>query len=291
MNLRQLEVFQAVMDQGGITRAAVALNVSQPSVSKTIKHLETQLRLQLFLRDKGRLVPTPEAVALYEEASKVYVGLRSILNIAEEMRSGRAGRLRIAASGVLGIDFLPRELSIFLKDRPNIKSSIVVRHVSKVEEMLASQQIDLGLVLFPADSPSINCSDIGQCRLVCVVSKNHKVSNKSALSPLDLQDVDLICYDELQPLGKLIETEFHKLGIPLRIGINVELCTTACSLARYSGKIAIVDEFTALAFPDLVSIPFEPEILVPISLLTPTHRPSSLIAQEFVRQIRESLKP
>lgn len=290
MNLRQLEVFQAVMDQEGITRAAIALNVSQPSVSKTIKHLESRLGLQLFLRDKSRLVPTPEAVALHEEVSKVYVGVRSILSIADEMRSGRAGKLRIAASGVLGIDFLPRELSEFLKHRPGIKTSMVVRHVSHVEEMLASQQVDMGLVLFPKTSPSVDCSDIGRCRLVCVVGQSHKFSHKSTLSPVDLADCSLICYDALQPLGRLIEEAFHRSGVSLRIGVNVELCTTACSFVRYSGEIAIVDEFTASIFPDLVSIPFKPEISVPISLLTPTHRPCSLIARQFVAQLKESLQ-
>jgi DNA-binding transcriptional LysR family regulator len=157
--------------------------------------------------------------------------------------------------------------------------------------MLASQQVDLGLVLFPSGSPSVDCAEIGHCRLVCVVDRSHKFCGKKSLFPVDLAQDSLICYDEHQPLGRLIEGAFHKSGVSLRISINVELCTTACSLARYSGKIAIVDEFTASAFPDLVSIPFQPEISVPISLLTPTHRPSSLIAEEFVAQLKESLQP
>ena len=65
MNIRQIEIFRAVMQAGSITGAAHLLHVSQPGVSRMLAHIELQLGLALFERTRGKLRPTPEAQALY----------------------------------------------------------------------------------------------------------------------------------------------------------------------------------------------------------------------------------
>ncbi len=72
MNLRQLEIFGAVMSTGTTVGAANMLNVSQPAVSQMILHMEDQLKFKLFHRHRGRLVPTQEAQILYEKAQRVF---------------------------------------------------------------------------------------------------------------------------------------------------------------------------------------------------------------------------
>lgn len=83
MNLRQLEVFYAIMQAGTVSGAARLLHVSQPNVTRVLAHTEQQLSFALFERVKGRLVPTQEAKALLPEAEKVYQQLgqfRSLTN-------------------------------------------------------------------------------------------------------------------------------------------------------------------------------------------------------------------
>ena len=66
MNYRHLEVFFTVMTSKTVTEAARKLCISQPSVTTTLKHAETQLGIMLFQREGGRLVPTQEAQVLFE---------------------------------------------------------------------------------------------------------------------------------------------------------------------------------------------------------------------------------
>lgn len=70
MNLRQLEIFGAVMSTGTTVGAANLLNVSQPAVSQMILHMEDQLKFELFHRQRGRLVPTQEAELLFTRPRK-----------------------------------------------------------------------------------------------------------------------------------------------------------------------------------------------------------------------------
>ena len=72
MNLRHIEVFHAVYQSGSVSAASRALNVSQPSVSKVLKHAESRIGFRLFRLVKGRLVPTDEAHTLFREVDDIY---------------------------------------------------------------------------------------------------------------------------------------------------------------------------------------------------------------------------
>jgi DNA-binding transcriptional LysR family regulator len=78
MRLRQIEVFHAVYANGSISAAARGLNVSQPAVSKVLRHTESQLGISLFNLVRGRLVPTDEAHALFREVDEVFSRISSL---------------------------------------------------------------------------------------------------------------------------------------------------------------------------------------------------------------------
>ena len=71
MNLKQLEVFYAIMNTGSVTAAARSLHVTQPAVSNVLKHMEQQLEFKLFERKGGRLFPTPEANHLLPDVNEI----------------------------------------------------------------------------------------------------------------------------------------------------------------------------------------------------------------------------
>jgi DNA-binding transcriptional LysR family regulator len=71
MNLRHIEIFHAVYVNGSVSAAARALNVSQPSVSKMLRHAESCSAFQLFQRTSGGLVPTQDAHVLFTEVSEI----------------------------------------------------------------------------------------------------------------------------------------------------------------------------------------------------------------------------
>ena len=93
MNLRQLEVFYAIMQAGTVSGAARLLHVSQPNVTRVLAHTEQQLSFALFERVKGRLVPTQEAKALLPEAEKVYQQLGQFRSLTNKVKQDVTERL------------------------------------------------------------------------------------------------------------------------------------------------------------------------------------------------------
>src|SRR3546814_17260281 len=77
LNLRQIEVFRAVMSTGSISGASKVLHVSQPAVSRLLSYTETRVGFPLFERIKGRLYATPEAKRLFREVDRKSTRLNS----------------------------------------------------------------------------------------------------------------------------------------------------------------------------------------------------------------------
>lgn len=287
MNLRQLEILQAVMENGSVTGAAKALNISQPSVSKMLRHAESQLGIELFRRVKSRLHPTPEARALKEEMLRVYRGLKSIESMAREMRAGREGHLRLAATSALGLNLAPKVLASFLEKRPTVRSSLMVRPVEQVEEMVASQQTDLGLVLFPTGNLSVKTATLSVARMVAVVPKGHELAGRERLNPGDFADYRYIGFDRQTPFGRMITTYFQNAKVSVDNAAEIELCSAACSLVSAGVGIAIVDPYTAAGpvFPAITTVPLDPPLEFELSLLLPLHRPESVLTRMFLEHL------
>ena len=101
MNLRHIEVFHAVYVNGTISAAAKALNVSQPSVSKVLKHAEGRLGFPLFQRIGGRLTPSDEGHILFKEVDDLYRRIGAVNMTAKNLRGGGDGHIRLAVPPAL----------------------------------------------------------------------------------------------------------------------------------------------------------------------------------------------
>ena len=120
MRARQLEVFTAVMRAGTVTEAARMLNISQPALSQILRHTEDELGFALFLREKGRLRPTPEAHELYPEAERLFGEIEGLRRKTADLRLGQAGLVRIGSSTPVAMSVLPGVLSAFRTRHPDI---------------------------------------------------------------------------------------------------------------------------------------------------------------------------
>lgn len=118
VSMRQLEAFCAVIDHQTVTGAARFMRLSQPAVSKLVAGLEVETKLNLFRRERRRLVPTEEGLILHQQAQAIFARLRDIGRLSEELRNLECGRLNVVTMTALGRTFLPDAMSSFLRDRP-----------------------------------------------------------------------------------------------------------------------------------------------------------------------------
>jgi DNA-binding transcriptional LysR family regulator len=107
MDLRQLEIFRAVMENRSATRAAATLGITQPVVSAQIARLESLVGFALFDRKAGRLEPTAEAQLLYGEVTQSLSGIDRLTQAILDIKQAQAGRLVIASQRTAASALLP----------------------------------------------------------------------------------------------------------------------------------------------------------------------------------------
>ena len=212
MNFRHIEVFFAVMSSGSITSAAKLLNVSQPSVTTTIKHAEQRLGFALFIRESGRLVPTREARVLFDEVSRAHESLEIVRHLAEKMRDGQAGHARIAATNTLSMAILPDALKDFSASHPNYSYSI---HTLNTEDMM--NKLDerhgnyhLGFSHLIGDVSDLNYRTLGESDLVCVTPSEW---NLGQCDISELAERPFISMYDKTPIALLYKKMFTQIGI------------------------------------------------------------------------------
>ena len=292
LNLRQIEVFRAVVTTGSIRGASELLFVSQPAVSRLLSHTESRVGFALFERIKGRLYATPEAKKLFHEIERMYQGVQRVNELAQELAENREGILNIVSSPSIGQMMIPQAIAAFREAHPQVKLTFQYLGYAPLKERLLNHQADLGITILPVDHPNLDVTPLAQGQLVCICPYNHPLSRLSTLTLADMRPYPLISYDRATPFGVILERMYEAADEALKSAIEVGSPQNACSLVQAGAGIALVDEFSVRNWPthQLIVRPVVNAPVLQANLVHPRFDPLSTLAQRFVRVLRELMQ-
>ena len=299
MKLKHLEVFHAVMLTGTLSGAARLLHVTQPAATQTLQLAELQLGYALFSRQKNRLVPTAEALALYPEVQKLISQLESVRRLADAHKGGAAATLRVLVVPSLAVVQLPAALTLFRQRHAAVGLHIRTLHSREITQALALKEADLGIVYGTQAPPGLEAQPIASGRLVCVSRGGvGRAAPSGAVTLAEVVRQPFIRIDERDPLGALLgglmgglqsvlpgnlSADSAARGGAQRPGeIVVQTHYTALVLAEQGFGPTVIDSFTAAARQGtaLSVQPIEPEIRLGLYALQPagTRSPKTVAA-------------
>jgi DNA-binding transcriptional LysR family regulator len=291
MNYRQLEVFRAVMQTGSVTAAARTLHLTQPAVTKILQHAEDQLRFRLFDRVKGRLVPTPEALALFPDVERVFDDLQGVRQMVSSLRAAQTGALTIVTIPTLGEAALPRAIAAFLASRPDVRIGFEIRPRRDIVQRIASERADLGFAFLAHEHANVIATELCAGRVVCILPSGNPLASRTTVTPADLIGSRLITYSEEQGLRPLLDAALAAARAQVQSVIEVGWVANAWALVNEGLGVALVDDFSQLerVYPGVLMRPFEPPIPIVAEVLHPRSKPLSRLAVEFVKLTRTLL--
>lgn len=277
MDVRQLSYFLAVVDHGGVNRAAAALHVAQPSLSQAIRALERDLGLDLFRRAGRGLVLTSAGEALIGPARQAVRALATARASVGQVRDLTAGRVEIAAMPSQSVDPLARIIAAVTEQHPGL--SISVRAAATAEdvvEQVRSGRTELGLLgtAEPLADARVVVRPVGRQRFVLVCPADGPFAPGSVVRPEDLAGQRMIVgqpgtgmrrvVDEIRAGGveltEVVETEHREAVLPLvlsGVGIAV-LAESWAPLATRAGALVLPLEPARCLHVALVSGRAEP---------------------------------
>ena len=291
------------MRHGSVTRAAEALGSSQPTVSRELAQLQRSLDIALFERRRGRLFPTPQALSLYEEVERSYVGLQRVAAAAEALRNAQSGQLAVACLPTFSETLLPRALARVRRREPSAALSITTLESPFLEGWLTEQRVHLGLVERSKAPPATELSSLLVADEVCVLPSGHPLLARRKIRAADFEGEAFVSFAPGDPYRAAIDQLFADRGIERRCTIDTTSAASACAIVEQGCGLALVNPLTALqrasgrlhVRPVAFSIPFQ------VSLVRTPHRlrhplESALVdalrdvARELMRELRKVMK-
>lgn len=287
MNLRQIEIFHAVMKTGTASRAAEILRISQPAVSKAIQELERVIGFPLFHRIKGRMSPTAEGNLFIREVESAFSGLVHLRGAAARIRDFGSGEIRVASLSALSTNVMPKALKNFQLKHPDVAITFQARLSSEVKELVASGQFDVGLAADEIDLAGVEARTFQNYRVEMAFPKEHPLASKDIVRPADLDGQAFIALAPEDTTRREAEAIFANHGIQPKIVLETPYSTTICAMVDAGLGCGMVNPLTAQPYlnGNLVLRPFEPAIYFRTLLLLPPNRHPPKIVEEFIEQL------
>jgi DNA-binding transcriptional LysR family regulator len=149
LTLQQLEAFTQVTATGSFRAAALALGVSQPALSRTIRLAEQTLGTRLFDRDTRNVNITATGRELLPVARRILHDFDSALSELGQFMEGRSGRVTVAALPSAGVALVPKAIAAFRRIRPQAEFSLVEAPADNLVKMVEEGRADFGISVRP----------------------------------------------------------------------------------------------------------------------------------------------
>ncbi|ELA7621994.1 LysR family transcriptional regulator [Vibrio parahaemolyticus] len=292
MNLRQLEVFYAIMQAGTVSGAARLLHVSQPNVTRVLAHTEQQLGFALFERVKGRLVPTQEAKALLPEAEKVYQQLGQFRSLTNKVKQGTQ-HLRVGAPPVLAAHLLAPTVALLSKEH-GISLELLTANRDELCSGLLKHELDVAIAFGEETPPAIMGHVLLKEYLTLIAPKSAAIPAEKTviLEELISHDLPIIGLDSRDPLGLLLHQTLSARDEHDQHAITVRSYSAAAELVKHQAGFAIVDPWTAKLYrqDDAVAVhALEPNMSFSVSILFAEHTPQSIATKQFITALKQQM--
>ncbi|MCS0400340.1 LysR family transcriptional regulator [Vibrio diabolicus] len=292
MNLRQLEVFYAIMQAGTVSGAARLLHVSQPNVTRVLAHTEQQLSFALFERVKGRLVPTQEAKALLPEAEKVYQQLGQFRSLTNKVKQGTQ-HLRVGAPPVLAAHLLAPTVALLSKEH-GISFELLTANRDELCSGLLKHELDVAIAFGEETPPAIMGHVLLKENLALIAPKSAAIPAEKTviLEELISHDLPIIGLDSRDPLGLLLHQTLSARDEHYQHAITVRSYSAAAELVKHQAGFAIVDPWTAKQYcqDSAISVhALEPNMSFSVSILFAEHTPQSIAIKQFITALKQQM--
>ncbi|MCC5574356.1 MULTISPECIES: LysR family transcriptional regulator [Microtetraspora] len=257
MQLQQLAYFVAVAETRHFTHAAERMRVAQPSLSKQIRTLETELGAPLFSRARGNVTLTPAGEALLPLARRMLADAETARREVAELAGLRRGRVRLGATPSLCAGLLADALARFHRDYPGVELLVEESGSRDLVRDLARGQLDLALIILPLQSsdPSLVTEEILRENLVVASPPGRR---RPYMRIEDLRGRPLVMFRRGYDLREATLTACRQAGFEPRFAVEGGEMDAVLRFVEAGLGIAVVPSMVLDGRPGLAGTPLAP---------------------------------
>lgn len=237
--LQQLRILKAIATEKNFTKAASTLYISQPSLSKQIKILETNLETLLINRERNKLSLTDNGQVLLQYSERILALCEESCRALMDRKNGERGNLTVGASQTIGTYLMPRILALFAQNYPQIDLKVQVNSSRIIAKHIIDREVDIAVVggeISDNLKRNLTIQPFVSDELSLILSKSHPFAKKKKIQKEDLYCLDFITLNSNSTIKKFIDNtliqndiETNQLKTILQLN-SIEGIKTAVSL-------------------------------------------------------------
>jgi LysR family transcriptional regulator, transcriptional activator of the cysJI operon len=229
----RLKVFYTVSQKLSFTKAAEALFISQPAVTKHIKELEEQLGTSLFKRNGNNISLTPAGQILVKHSQHIFETYATLENELAQLNDSVSGNIRIGASTTLAQYVLPKILALFKATYPAIDFTFTNGNSEAIEQLVMAEKIDIAIVEGNSRHPQIMYEPFVKDEIVLVGKAGSVLAQKGEIRAAQLPSIPLILREQGSGTLDVIYKALKKNGVRLKdLKVEIQLGSTE-SIKQY----------------------------------------------------------
>lgn len=222
MDVRQLEMFRAVAEEGSFTRAARRLNVSQSAVSRQLQLLEGELGGPLLHRSPKGITLTAEGTLLLRTANRIHRDISEAVWEISETQKLKRGRLSIAGGMTACIYVLPKLLTRFRVLHKDVDLVVTTGSADAILALLRNHRVDLALLTLPIVGADLVVRPVLREELVVVTARRHALTQQRLIDARSLARYPLVLFEPGSNTRRVVDEFFQAQHVPMNVAMETE---------------------------------------------------------------------
>lgn len=240
MDLRQLEILQAIAETGSFTACGRKLHVSQSAISRQILLLEEELGEPLFLRVGRHVRMTPAAESLVQLGQRVFQDIRDSVGAITDRTRGLKGPLRLAGGMTVCLYVFPPLLKRLKKVHPQLDLRLTVATAGQSVEGIRAGRVDAGLLTLPIEESDLVTVPVLREELLLLTMPSHPLARKKRINPDDLAGQPFVLFEPGSATRRVIDSFFVTQKIEQTVVMETENVEIIKAMVKTDLGIGIV---------------------------------------------------
>ncbi|WP_342779155.1 cidABC operon transcriptional activator CidR [Paenibacillus hemerocallicola] len=195
-DIRHLKYFMEVVKCRSFTKAAEALHITQPTISKMVKSIEEELGVVLLNRSGKHVEPTDAGLAIMNQAQLIVNSFDSLSSDLADIVQLKKGEIRVGLPPMAGARFFPKVIGEFRREYPLIRIELIEDGAKTIEKGVESGSLDIGVVVMPTDDDLFQSFPFVRENLMLLVYPEHRLARRSGVPLEELSEERFILFRE-----------------------------------------------------------------------------------------------
>jgi len=240
MDLRQLEILQAIAETGSFTASGKKLHVSQSAISRQILLLEEELGEPLFLRVGRQVRMTPAAENLVQLGKRVFQDVRETVGAITDRTRTLRGTLRLAGGMTVCLYMFPPLLKHLRRVHPQLDVRLTVATAARSVDEIRAGRVDAGLLTLPVEESDLVTVPVLREELLLLAMPTHPLAKKKKVLPSDLSAQPFVLFEAGSATRRVIDSFFLTEKVEPTVVMDTENVEIIKAMVRAGLGISIV---------------------------------------------------